>query len=454
MLRGEKCGVFYVTTNTLEDHNIVLDPDNVFWALVSKDRNLDLTIKKDLHPSYIKIKDRITQEVENFRFSTSLTAVYINPVDRCNSQCRYCYIPSSIRTSSKEMDYSSLRSVLDEVGSYFESVQNNSKPVIVFHGTEPLLVRDVIFRAIERYSKDFLFGIQTNGILLKKEDVDFLKRWRVNVGLSLDSPSALLHNSLRPARGYNPFAKVSQAITWFDGYAGLNVISTVTRLNVSDLPLLIKYLHRRRVSCVLLNPVRITQRGGRLLKPDTDSLVYFFKKAVDEAIRLSSNSYPIIIGNFANIVLGIIAPTARRLMCDISPCGGGRCFLTVSASGDIFPCGEFLGLGVFKGGNIFKKGLTSSIKQAMDSAAFKRVRARVVEKIEECSVCVYRNFCGAPCPAELYSSSTDMYKISPYCDFYKEIISYAFKIIAEGKLKFLFRPKAMKNLVYEYNIGL
>ena len=75
----------------------------------------------------------------------------------------------------------------------------------------------------------------------------------------------------------------------------------------------------------------------------------------------------------------------------------GRCFLTVTASGEMIPCGEFIGLKNSSGGNIFKTG----IREAMESAPFQKIRSRFVEKIAECDVCLYRNICGAPCPAEL-----------------------------------------------------
>jgi len=198
---------------------------------------------------------------------------------------------------------------------------------------------------------------------------------------------------------------------------------------------------------VLLNPVRGTQSLARSLQPKQEDLIRYFIAAVERAIELSKSSKDkIIIGNFTDLILGIIAPTARRLMCNITPCGGARCFLTVTANGDFIPCGEFIGFEDFHTGNIFH----STIKEAMDSHAFKKVRARIVEKIEECKTCTFRNICGAPCPAELYSTYEEMYKPSPYCDFYKELITYAFKVIAEDKVKHLLRDKALESLEYKY----
>ncbi len=244
------------------------------------------------------------------------------------------------------------------------------------------------------------------------------------------------------------FSKAVEAIERFRGYEGLNVITTITKFNVEQLPDLVKFLHRKKVGCVLLNPLRITQKPVRNLQPETNILIKYFIKAVDEAIRLSKNSKrQIIIGNFANIILGITAPNARRLMCDISPCGGGRCFLTITARGDMIPCGEFIGLKGFSGGNVFN----TTISRAMQSRPFKEIRSRIVEKISECDICTFRNICGAPCSAELYSLG-NMYEKAVFCEFYKEIIQYAFKLIAEGKEKYILRQDSLKNLQYEYQL--
>ena len=200
--------------------------------------------------------------------------------------------------------------------------------------------------------------------------------------------------------------------------------------------------------CVLINPIRLTQKNSRNLKPDTKIMTKYFLKAVKQAIKYSMNSKrKIIIGNFANTLLGIIAPTARRLMCDISPCGGGRCFFTITANGKMIPCGEFIGLNKFSGGNIFK----DSIEKAMHSKPFKQIRARVTEEIPECNVCIFRNICGAPCPAELHSLG-NMYSKAVFCDFYKEVIKYAFRIIAEKKEKYCFRKNGLNSVEVEYKL--
>jgi len=430
---------------------LVVDPHNVFWGITPRNQDADSSPSQEIVFLYEEVKSKLNAQMDEFRFSSNLTAVYINPTDRCNANCPYCYVPVKIRKSGTQMDEEQLEYVLRKIANYFRGRKTDTKPVIVFHASEPLLVKDIISKAISNFDHQFHFGIQTNALLLEEADVEFLKKHRVGVGISLDSFDPQINNRLRQSREDNGnFDKAVQAIDWFAGYEGLNVITTITKFNVRHLPELVKFLHSKKVGCVLLNPVRLTSKAARKLQPDEKLLTKYFIDAVKKAVKLSKSSkHRIIIGNFANIILGIVAPTARRLMCDISPCGGGRCFLTITASGNMIPCGEFIGLDGFSGGNIFD----TTISKAMRSNPFKKIRARIVEKITECDICDFRNICGAPCPAELYSLG-NVYQPSVFCEFYKEIIRYAFKLIAEDKIKYLLREESLKNLEYEYNLSM
>lgn len=428
-------------------NSILLDGDNVFWGIINRKsyNNSGLLIPRDMLSLYERLKGSLDREMHDFRFSQELTAVYIDVTDRCNARCPYCYIPERIRKNGRSMNEKELAFILRKIAKYFK--RSRRKPVIVFHASEPLLVKDVIFTAINKFQDKFSFGLQTNALLLKRQDVEFLKEHRVGVGISLDSLSPFVNNRLRRSIGQGGnFNQAVRAIELFNGYEGLNVITTLTKFNVSGLPDLVKFLHTKKVPCVLLNPVRLTQANSRKLRPDEEAMTKYFIRAVDQAIRCSMDSKrQIIVGNFTNIILGIVAPVARRLMCDISPCGGGRCFFTITASGEMIPCGEFIGLNGFSGGNIFK----NSIEEGMQSAAFRKIRARIAEKIPECSSCIFRNICGAPCPAELHSLG-NMRQPSVFCGFYKEIIKYAFKLISEGKEKYCLRKEGSDNLEYEY----
>ncbi|MBI4685393.1 MAG: peptide-modifying radical SAM enzyme CbpB [Nitrospirae bacterium] len=428
------------------DWKLALDPENIFWGTIPKD-NGRFVLSDKLIGIYKKERKHLDGELFNFRFNEPLNCVYIDPTDRCNANCPYCYIPSKIKKFGTQMTTEELDTVLKKIGEHFKNIKK--KPVIVFHAAEPLLVKKILFGAIKKYHKKFLFGIQTNALLLEKEDVEFIKKYRIGIGISLDADMKEINNrSRRTTQGKGNYEKAVRALDWFKGYEGLNVICTVTKYNVDRLSMLVKFLHKKKVPLVLLNPVRLTQARAIRLKPDDMVYAKNLIKAVDMAMELSrSSKRQIVIGNFANVILAIISPSARRMMCDISPCGGGRTFLTVTANGDMVPCGEFIGLKEFSGGNIFK----ASIKDAMNSTPFKKIRSRIVEKIDECDGCDFRHICGSPCPAEMYARG-NLYGKAEFCEFYKEIIRHAFKLIAEDKVKYILREDAMKQLEYEYKL--
>ncbi|MBI5049478.1 MAG: peptide-modifying radical SAM enzyme CbpB [Nitrospirae bacterium] len=416
-----------------QDWKLALDPDNVFWGVIPKD-NGAFHLPDGMINLYKEERGHLDTELHDFRFNADLNSIYIDPTDRCNANCPYCYIPSKIRKSGDQMTEKGLNTVLKKIASHFKNARK--KPVIVFHAAEPLLVKDILFEAIDKFSNKFLFGIQTNATLLKKKDVEFIKKRRIGIGISLDAPDANGNNISRTMiKGSGNFEKAVQALDWLDGYKGLNVISTITKYNVNRLSELVRFLHKKKVPCVLLNPVRVTRKPALNLKPDEKEFANALINAVETAMYLSvKSSRQIVVGNFANVILAIISPSARRMMCDISPCGGGRTFLTITANGDMIPCGEFIGFKKFSGGNIFK----TSIAEAMKSRPFREIRSRTVEKIQECNTCDFRHICGSPCPAEMYARG-NMYQKAKFCESYKEIIKYAFKLIAENKVKYLLR---------------
>jgi len=194
-----------------------------------------------------------------------------------------------------------------------------------------------------------------------------------------------------------------------------------------------------------MNPVRGTQQTAHALRPDPSVAAAAFISATEEAIRLTKEGKRIVVADFANILLGIIAPSARVMMCDISPCGGGRRYFAVAANGNAYPCGEFIGMEDFNGGNIFN----NSIEDIAASKNFQKVTKRTVDDIAECRACTFRNMCGSPCPAEMYNADPKMLQKSYYCEFYKQVAMHAFGVIARGDVEFVVKKAALTEL---YNL--
>lgn len=415
-----------------KDYVGLISADTAFWALVKKNRVGQILTDSSFLKEYNKKEKSFTDEMNTLRFGLKPSAVYFNPTDRCNLNCSYCYIPEELRRNGKHMSARKLSKALEILKFYFKStLPKGQRPQIVFHGAEPMLNKEVIFSAMDKFEKYFQFGIQTNGTLLDDEATKFLTSRRISIGLSLDGHIAEVADQLRKTwNGKGAFQKVIEIINRLRGYRNYSVICTATKTNMRSLTKIIEFLHKMEVPVCMLNPVRCTLPGARKSKPADYKLAKYYLDALDRTHELYKNTgRRLVVANFANILMGIIAPTGRRLMCDISPCGGGRCFFAISANGDLFPCSEFIGLEKFKGGNIFK----DDINMVLETEAFKLVTGRKVENIESCSHCAVRHFCGSPCPAEAYEMNGSMEKPGAFCELYEEQVRYALCLIAEGK---------------------
>lgn len=415
-----------------KDYIALVSAETAFWVLIRKDKLFWVLTNPSFLQGYRKKEKSFVDEINSLRFGLRPSAVYFNPTDRCNLNCAYCYIPEKLRKNGKHMSFRRLSRALEILKIYFKStLPEGQKAQIIFHGAEPMLNKKAILLAIDKFADDFHFGIQTNGTPLDNKTIDYLILRQISIGLSLDGHIAEVANRVRKTwGGRGVFQKVVEVITRLRGYKNYSVICTVTKKNMSSLTRIVEFLHKMEVPVCMLNPVRCTLPDSRRYKPADHLLVKHYLKALEYTHELyRKTGRKIIVANFANVLMGIIAPAARRLMCDISPCGGGRCFFAISSSGDLFPCSEFIGLKKFSGGNIFK----NDIKKVLETRQFKLVTERKIENIEPCSRCAIRHFCGSPCPAEAHEMSGSMEMPGAFCELYEKQVRYAFRMIADGK---------------------
>lgn len=419
---------------TVDQTEFHIDPQTNFWGTGD-------TAK--LEQLYKQMQAKLAAEMKELRYSTDLILFYVNPTDMCNANCPYCYLPQNVKSRGKNMTYKEIQEIVEKAVAFFKA--KKQKGSVIFHGTEPLLNKENLFRIIKDYHSELFFGIQTNGLALTEQDTAFIKQYEVNIGISLDSPVEEINDFLR---GSGHYKQVMQALEWFRGYRGLNMVTTITTYNVGQLTSMIRLLHSKDVALCLMNPVRGTQQNAQALRPDPKVAAAAFIAATEEAIRLTKEGKKIVVADFANILLGIIAPSARVMMCDISPCGGGRRYFAVAANGNAYPCGEFIGMEDFVGGNIFK----DSVEKIATSENFQKVTKRSVDDIAECQECTFRNMCGSPCPAEMVDADPKMLLKSFYCEFYKQIALHAFKVIARNDVGFVVKKDVFRELYNLQNI--
>jgi uncharacterized protein len=416
-----------------KDFTALISPESAFWTLVRKDHLGSIISDGKFISAFKKQEAEFLKEMNTLRFGLKPSAVYFNPTDRCNFNCTYCYIPEKMRRHGDNMSEEKLLKGLGILKDYFKkTLPKGRRPQIIFHGAEPLMNKEVVFTGIEKYSDYFDFGIQTNATMLDDEAIAFVKKHKVGIGISIDGPNEKTADSLRKDwKGEGYFSRISTVIEKLRDHPGFNVICTITTENMDRLSDTVDYFHKSGVKVCMLNIIRCTQKKSRTVKPGDAVAAKHYIKALDRSWTLyKKTGRKIIVANFANINFGIVAPSGRKLMCDISPCGVGRCFFAVSAKGDMFPCSEFVGVPEFNGGNLFKDNIDDVLK----TDVFRLVSERKTEEIHPCKTCAIQHFCGSPCPAEAYTMNDRNIKSrGAFCEFYEEQVRYAFRLIADGK---------------------
>lgn len=251
-----------------ERYVALLHPETAFWSLVDKDRVEAELCGSELAERFQAQAARFAQEIHALRFELKPSGVYVNPTERCNLDCTYCYIPDTLRRHGSDMPAERLLGALQRLKEYFATVMDGGegarKPRLIFHGAEPLMNREALFAAIDLFQDDFAFGVQTNGTLLTDAAADFLMQRNVSIGLSLDGPSAPITNATRHTwAGQGVHQHVLRAMERLQGYGSWSVITTCTTENLAHLTDMVELFHRHQVPTCMLNAVRCTLSGAR-----------------------------------------------------------------------------------------------------------------------------------------------------------------------------------------------
>lgn len=117
---------------------------------------------------------------------------------KCNLQCRYCFVHKQ-KADFNEIDEQAIKSAVDIFLNY-----PGKRKSLSFNGGEPLLewalVKNIYMYAEKQARKKeiVLEGmVVTNGTLLKQEHVEFFKKYKISLRISIDGDKKT-HDKMRP----------------------------------------------------------------------------------------------------------------------------------------------------------------------------------------------------------------------------------------------------------------
>ncbi len=388
---------------------LFIENDSLLWGLGKKEEEFIIDPR---------LRRCLEERVDIYSNRLRIELVELHLTERCNLRCNYCYVPYDLKNVSGSMDYSFVKDILEKI--YLYAMENKSIiPRIMFHGGEPLIKKRLIMKIVDEFRDLFKFSIQTNGLLLDDEMIDFVETNNVSIGVSIDAEP----NN----RGVSNKAIYSK-LKGFKSINKVGVVSTITKYNIANLVKFIEDLYSNGIRSVVLNPVSPEQPNAVEFVPDISLLISEYKNVISHLIELNKKrGEKLVIDNVEGWLLPFISDYSG-VYCRMAPCGAGRLNIVITPNGDVYPCSGFVGFKDFVIGNIKHH----SLERILNSKKAVYLRKRNVDDIYECRDCAYKRVCGANCIIPLLFLYNDINRPSYYCRFYQSLLDFLFLKLYES----------------------
>lgn len=387
---------------------------------------------------FAKLGERIRQKQETANRPITRHAVpdtlVLKLTTACNLRCEYCYMGHD--RGAEKMDVRVLNKILKETD---EALQ---VPITIYlHGGEPLLAWDLIEQIGERvqsgeFKNRFILRTQTNGTILNDKIIQGIKKYGIQVGVSIDGHQDVTNGCRVYPDGSGCTDQILETIERLIAEGiGCGVLAVMNKKNVSGQLRLMQELTRLGVREYVINP--LVQWGEAVEKndlvPDVSEIAESFKEIADFIIthnRTHKRDEYISERNMRWIGKGLFQHS-KGYMCMQSPCGAGTRTAAFGADGSAYLCDQMYGDEEFYLGNVMEQPLTGIFSQGPELHA---LNTRRVEDIEKCRACQWKYVCSGGCAALSYYSYGNLMRESPLCEVYKVLIPYIYKQVYHQSL--------------------
>lgn len=345
----------------------------------------------------------------------------VKVTNNCNMGCQYCYYRHNrSRTPENRMSREVLRQTIFSMLDYNREYAN-----FIWHGGEPLMMERDFFEAIvdmqQEYiretGKDIVISncIQTNGVLLDSDWIDFFVENDFNVSISLDGFFDLHARN----RGTNreAFDAIMNSVSQLsDRKVPFSVLTVVTKETIGQEEELFDFFADYDISSFGFLPMNYGDDKDSLSPEDYGAFLRRFFE-----LWITKGKMNISIREFDEFMRGYLGQ-AQRLCHHTDLCD---CYFTVTPTGDLYPCDCFP-----QNENTLLGSVFSSISEAHEAnrAFFKLGHAMP----DECNGCEYEHICNGGCRYHRWLKSEDFSKRQFYCESYKVLYSDIAACLAAG----------------------
>jgi uncharacterized protein len=347
---------------------------------------------------------------------TERLSIVVGASEGCNLNCRYCY--RGLDGTMLDMDDNTLANLIKKTLS-LEGIKEVS---YVWHGGEPTLPGLPFYEKVvnlqNRYKGDVEVnnGMQTNGIELSDEFIDFLIKNDFGVGVSLDGPKEI-HDLQRPMRSGegSSFENVMRTVKKFhDCKEKIGSISVVTKYSLHKAEEIYNFLSEEIGSAKFRPMNRLGNGIENYAELGITNAEYIgFLKTIFPLWKDSQNKMRVEPFNSALDQLLTNIP----MHCGSLP-SCSEYYLHVTPTGQVYSCGDFIGNPLHYYGNLN----TDPLEKILDSPN----RAKITETrkgLTECKACEYVPICNSGCMASAYMMDGDIGHKDYWCPSNKAVFN-------------------------------
>lgn len=323
-----------------------------------------------------------------------LRTLVLEVAQDCNLRCRYCYAEGGAYGGpSRLLAPDTARKA---VRLLVRQADDRQPATLVLFGGEPLLNMAALRAAVEEAAtrgaeagKKIQISLTTNGTLLEPDIVDFLKRNRVMVAISLDGPPDL-HDANRPdAAGRGSYARILPRVARLLQETPVPVAARVTLTpdqwgRIEEVFDHLTGLGFHEVGIAPASPI------SPELLPTAAQEETLLASFTAMARRFQQEAAAGRVLPFSNI-LDLLGRLHRGQTKSIA-CGAGFGYLAVDADGAFFPCHRLAGESAFRVGHL---------ESGVDGEKIRSSLAALTDSREElCTGCWARALCAGGCHYE------------------------------------------------------
>lgn len=332
-----------------------------------------------------------------------LLSLYVTT--NCNLRCSYCYVNKS---EQKDMDEGCIEPVIKFIEKML-TINNDDEVVINFFGGETLLRRKFIEDFIEKIEKQIKVKIKyfmtTNGTLLTKENVDFLKENMFSLSISVDGTPKIHDQERKFPDGKGSWEIIQKNLKYtLDKFPNAMARITFNSQTYKGLEESIEFLIREGFRMIKAIPDYFDCRWDEQEVETLKGVLLRIRKMYKEKWKSG----------------GIILSLFDNELKNCGDCTGGYHEFSIDVHGNIFPCTYSVEFPEFKIGNVIQEN-TYEVPQYHIKE----------EERKSCKGCKYFKCCiSGKCLFMNYKMSGKFYEPNGFFCAYQKML-YHF-LISEG----------------------